>query len=195
LSSQDTVVRIDASTGQVAASIPLGLADGHFVTGGLVLSADAVWTLDTSPTGDGPSDVVRIDAADDSVSFVDTDARAGALAADGRSVWLSGGEEAIEIDAASGEIAQRIERPGGFNPFAVALGRVWSVSQMTGDQYDVEGLNPETGEIDSSVTIESSSPAILHPVSGASSLSSDALWIAEYRRDVTHISLNERDLA
>jgi streptogramin lyase len=149
-----------------------------------------VWTLDTSPTGDGPSDVVRIDAGDDYVSFVDTDARAGALAADGRSVWLSGGTEAIEIDAASGEIAQRIELPGGFSPFAVASGRVWSVSQMTGSQYDVVGLNPETGEIDSSVTIESSSPATLHPVSGEPSPNSDALWIAEYRRDVTHVSLS-----
>jgi hypothetical protein len=190
LSGPDTVVRIDASTGQVAASIPLGLAEGHFLTGGLVLSADAVWTLDTSPTGSGASDAIRIDAADDSVSFVNTDAGAGVLAADGQSVWLSGGKEAIEIGAASGEIVQRIELPEGFNPFAVASGRVWFVSQMTGGQYEVEGLNPETGEIDSSVTIESFSPAALHPVSGASSLSSDALWVSEYRRDVTHIGLS-----
>jgi YVTN family beta-propeller protein len=185
-----TIVRIDPATNEVVARIPLDLPADHVLTGGLVFSGDAVWTLDTDQKGVGASDAVRVDAVDNSVSVVDVNADAGVLAGGEGVVWLSGGNEAIEIDATTSEVLEAVSLPTGFSPFAVSGGRVWFVTNLSDGSFDVEGLNPNTRQVDASVTVGSFSPATLHPVSGSANPSGDTLWLSEYQHDATRVDIN-----
>ncbi len=161
-----SVARIDPGTNEVVATVPLtglGLPGPDAVRGiaELALGEGAVWVLIpewSEPEGEITDGfVAKIDPASE---------RVVAAASVGYSLWFGVGEGAVwaqsgprgavQIDPATVEVVGKpIEVEGGFAPFGVGEGGVWFITDLPGGRsVAVSRLNPETLEVDASVTLE-----------------------------------------
>jgi YVTN family beta-propeller protein len=144
-----SVLRIDPSTNEIVATIPVGTA------GNLAVGLDALWTIDSI---DGPQDtVVRIDPATNQViDTIPIGPYAFDVAVDASGVWVtrdfdgSGRSgEVIRIDPATNEIVARIPVDGRIRDVVVGEGGVWVVDSTSTLRRgpSLIHIDPQTNEV------------------------------------------------
>jgi TolB protein len=143
------VVRVDPSTNEIVATVPVG------TVGNVAIGSDAVWTIDSI---DRPQDsVIRIDPATNQViETIPIGPNAFDIAVDGSSVWVTRdldgrgrSGEVIRIDPATNEVVARIPVDGRIRDVVVGEGGVWVVDSTSTLRRGpaLVHIDPETNEV------------------------------------------------
>jgi hypothetical protein len=132
-SGSAAIVHVDASTGQVVATIPIdGLADNIAAGNGLA------WAVVADPHG-GAS-LVRIDGRTDRISGT-VPGVSGPVAVDTSGVWSAEGNDVVRIDPESLAIEARVPVGGSTFDIAAGGGAVWVLeSEANGDNVKTFSL-------------------------------------------------------
>jgi YVTN family beta-propeller protein len=136
------LVRIDAKTTTITATIPLAFEDIQF-EGSVGAGEGAVWVVSREP-----DDVlVKVDPASDAVvgTFPMPGGLAGVRAGYG-AVWIAQPAEdaVLQVDPADGTVVRTIPTGPGPRFLAVGEGSVWSLNQGDGS---VSRIDPATGSV------------------------------------------------
>ena len=176
-----TLLRIDATTGHVAATVRVGAKGGH--TAGVVATPGAIWLANQTP-----DELVGVDPGSDQVIVrVPLGATPSSIATDGSSVWLAGNQGNVVIRVAVGGAASRVTaRIAVAHPTDVAAGggRVWVVSQLDGILWRVDPSS-------NAITRALAPPPALDYVVGAVAASQDGAWF----RNIDEQSVEHFDAA
>jgi YVTN family beta-propeller protein len=137
-----SIVRLDAQTTTIAATIPLPFEDIQF-EGSVGAGEGAVWAVSREPD----HVLVKVDPASDSVvgTFPMPDGLAGVRAGYG-AVWIAQPAEdaVLQVDPADGTVLRAIPVGPGPRFLAVGEGSVWSLNQVNGS---VSRIDPATGAV------------------------------------------------
>jgi YVTN family beta-propeller protein len=140
-----SLVRVDAKTNEITATIPLGPANSE---GGLIASPDAVWMLT-----DIKGTLSRIDPATNKVAAEITVAP-GSVACiyGGGSIWVSSPEKSVvtRVDAKTNKVTDTIAVGPQPRFLTFGFGSVWTLNQGDGT---ITRLDAKTGKLMANIEV------------------------------------------
>jgi hypothetical protein len=185
-----SLARIDLATNTVVAETPLPGPSASAPSGAyrdirdVSLGEGFVWVLAWDLVvndGQDPrvvdSVLLKIDPLTnqltDEISF---DPAAVSIVAGAGAVWGALGNDGVaRFDITSG-ITEHLDVPGVFEGIAFAEGFVWAVQASAGNVIDIASLDPSTGSVVTSVTLESIGGTSV-PVDAAFDASTNHIWV------------------
>lgn len=191
--SANSIARIDSTTGEVVATVSLGLPASGYITGPPVGTPDAVWIM-TFRGGDAPGgaggELLRVDPNTNSVvARIDLEAST-AFGVGDTAVWAVAtyGPDSTyltRIDAGTNETGSSVIVEGGWTPFAVGAGRLWLMGGME-PEIRLAWLDLGTLTLEGSIVV-GELPAF--EGSGIYDPATDTIWVAPYEGSVTRVDL------
>jgi hypothetical protein len=139
------VARIDATTGALLATIPLGPADSRVSSLRLTAGDNYVYAAGTP--------VVRIDPSDNTATAIDNGSTAFGVVAEMDTVWAAGREGLQRVDPDETITTLNVPEESWFD-LAWSNGLVWAVSQQRGTTSTLLALDGYSGDIRHDIELE-----------------------------------------
>jgi virginiamycin B lyase len=180
------LVRLDQTSGEIAARIPLPMAPWHITIG-----EKAVWILPL----EGGNSLIKVDPSTNEVAATIEVPEAGFVGAPvpgGGKLWVpvgrADGTQAIvplDEDALAFEPAVTVK---GSAPFGFSLGRVWILDE----EGAVHGLNVSSLEVDVTVSLDQPPAQTAIEPTAVLDPEGDTIWVAKYHDEIARIELRSR---
>jgi hypothetical protein len=193
IASATSIVRIDPSTNQIVATVPLDLPGGGYMIRGPVGTADAVWVIAALESGTGgvaKGQLFRIDPNTNSVAArIDLEVASPALAMGDGAVWVARWDAdrtyLTPIDTGRDHVDDPIVVEGGWTPFAVGAGRLWLLGG-TAPEIRLAWLDLADLRLEGSIVVVKMTA---FEGSGVFDPETDSVWVAQEEDSVTRVDV------